>query len=545
LCFDKSGTRTVRNTRERKMPQFTSLLFIGHAGFLLRHKGVSLLCDPWVSEGGAFLHSWHQFPPNDFLDKRALFDADYLYISHSHEDHFDKEFLTAFPKSKVTVVIADFLSDSFANEISALGFARIVRLKDGEVYELANDFKVSVFKDQSLYKVDSSILIEAGPTVILDSNDCHIAEEYYPRFKDRGIDILFKQFSGAMWFPAAYGYPEAKEKQVSAGIRKSLLDGFTMLAEGVGAKHVVHCAGPPCFLDEDSFRLNFGENNIFPDQHDVFSDLSQRLSGKLHLLLPGDGIQVEGSGELKIVSRSGLDFRFKKKLLIEYQKKRAPLIKAYLNHLPRPEEGFVLKFADYIQSLLSSSDQMRRKIDALVKFTLTGANGGSVYVDTRKQSFSVSQSSSDSPNYHFTLATPIAKQLVEGIIDWETVLLSLRFSARRQPDQYNWPLFALLRYGQEPKLLAEIERIMKESEFQTISVQDGNRKYRIQRYCPHAGEDLSYATLENGRLTCSRHRWSFDLRAGGACVAGGNIPLRICEESCEDELSEEEVSGHV
>ena len=109
-----------------------SLRFLGHAGFLLQYRGVRLLCDPWLSDSGAFLHRWHQYPPNDMIDRRPLAAAEYLYISHAHEDHCDKDFLRAFPKDKVTVLLADFASERLARSLAALGFRRIVRLQDWE-----------------------------------------------------------------------------------------------------------------------------------------------------------------------------------------------------------------------------------------------------------------------------------------------------------------------------------------------------------------------------------------------------------------------------
>jgi UDP-MurNAc hydroxylase len=505
------------------------LQFIGHAGFVIQQNGVSLVCDPWFSKTGAFMASWHQFPPNDFVDLQTVYNADYLYISHEHDDHFDEDFLETFPKEKTLVIIADFLSDSLARKVAALGFPRIVKLRDFQDYRLADNFSVCIFRDQTLYKAYSVLLIKADGVTILNKNDCHIQDQHFPLFKTREIDLLLAQFSGAMWYPAAYEYDAKKEREIVAGIRKDLLNGFVEFANRIGAKHVAHCAGPACFLENQAFRLNFKENSIFYDQHDVWPELSERIKGNLHVVLPGDTLKFGEEGELQVTRSRDFDFSRKKDFLLQYKGQRGPLIKAYLDSLPRPEEGFREQFLAYISHLFAANSWLQSKVNALVAFRILGPHGGSVYVDTRDNRFTVCSRSEERPNYVFYLEGPIAKVLVDGEKTWEEVLLSLRFRAKRDPDVYNWPLFAILRYGHEPQLLAQIEQLMRERENESIVVYDGNKAYRIQRHCPHAGEDLTYATVQEGKLVCRRHHWTFDLRTGGICMRGGNVSLKIYE----------------
>ncbi len=66
--------------------------------------------------------------------------------------------------------------------------------------------------------------------------------------------------------------------------------------------------------------------------------------------------------------------------------------------------------------------------------------------------------------------------------------------------------------------------------------------YKIQRSCPHLGEDLKNATIKNGILVCPRHQWSFDLSSNGKCVSGGNRDLPIYSIT---DLDESENTGCV
>ena len=60
---------------------------LGHAGMFIETAGGSILCDPVV--GPTFFGSWFPFPDNRALDWERFGNADFLYVSHRHRDHFD------------------------------------------------------------------------------------------------------------------------------------------------------------------------------------------------------------------------------------------------------------------------------------------------------------------------------------------------------------------------------------------------------------------------------------------------------------------------
>ncbi|HST65928.1 MAG TPA: MBL fold metallo-hydrolase, partial [Mycobacteriales bacterium] len=66
-----------------------SVRYLGHAGFVVEAAGVRLLMDPWFYP--AFLGSWFPYPDNrPLLPEVTGTSFDYLYVSHTHEDHFDE-----------------------------------------------------------------------------------------------------------------------------------------------------------------------------------------------------------------------------------------------------------------------------------------------------------------------------------------------------------------------------------------------------------------------------------------------------------------------
>src|SRR5712671_6501108 len=75
--------------------------YLGHAGFVVETEGAVVVADPWVSRHGAFASAWMQLPQNHHLAplvRRKLEDPRkprFVYVSHEHGDHFDREFLAS------------------------------------------------------------------------------------------------------------------------------------------------------------------------------------------------------------------------------------------------------------------------------------------------------------------------------------------------------------------------------------------------------------------------------------------------------------------
>src|SRR5229473_1929677 len=98
------------------------LHYLGHAGWLFEEGGTTLVCDPWLSQQGAFYASWFQFPANDHV--RLPREVDAIYISHAHEDHFDPETLTQFRRDTL-ILIANFNDPVLLEELDSLGFTNV------------------------------------------------------------------------------------------------------------------------------------------------------------------------------------------------------------------------------------------------------------------------------------------------------------------------------------------------------------------------------------------------------------------------------------
>ncbi len=116
------------------------------------------------------------------------------------------------------------------------------------------------------------------------------------------FDAQIVQFSGAIWYPIAYDFPPELKDRLARDKRVNQMARARQYIEWVDAAHVLPCAGPPAFLDDDLFALNDVDRdpaNIFPDQA-VFLELL-RDSGidRGALVVPGSVVDLE-AGECKV-----------------------------------------------------------------------------------------------------------------------------------------------------------------------------------------------------------------------------------------------------
>ena len=139
---------------------------------------------------------------------------------------------------------------------------------------------------------DCAFIIQSPTETILDLNDLKIPQVdlawVAANFR---IDTLLMQYSGANWHPHVYSYPPAKKRALA---RNKIFTKYRHVADVVHALEpamVVPCAGPPCFLDDELFELNFSEHSIFPGADDFYRfAASEGFAERVRVLMPGDEV---------------------------------------------------------------------------------------------------------------------------------------------------------------------------------------------------------------------------------------------------------------
>ena len=500
---------------------------LGHAGLFIQTHAGSVLCDAWVNP--AFFGSWFPFPDNSELDWDNLGQADYLYVSHLHRDHFDAELLSRHVRKDITVLLPEYPTDELERELAALGFTTFLRTESGVPVERDGlRIMITSLTGPSDGPIgDSALSLDDGRTVLLNQNDAHPLDiEALREFGD--VHAYFTQFSGAIWWPMVYDLPEGAKREFARRKRAGQSDRALRYIDAVGAAHVFPNAGPPCFLDEELFDLNghgVDGASIFTDQPQFLAELrAARPAVSAHLLLPGTVAQLDGphctlthqqhtDGEIRHI------FEEKTEYLRELQARKQP-------ELVRERESRAPVAADLLERLKAWWEPLLKRADNICEGV-----GGPVRLDAGDLSVvvdfparEVRSYAGESCRYRLsTTADLIATNVARHEVDWSNSLfLSCRFTARRV-GQYNEYVYIFFKCLSEERIdYVENWYDERNDDGQDIEL-DG---WRVQRRCPHLRADLTkFGSVDNGVLTCALHGWRFDL-ASGRCLTSAGHEIR-------------------
>ena len=178
---------------------------IGHAGLYIETKDCNILCDPWKHENPQFFGSWYVYPDNSNLHWDIMIqNTDYLYVSHTHRDHFDSKFLTelANRNEKVHVILPDYFYPFLKEELNKIGFNKFIigEFKCGDTTMVT--YPANTIDRE---REDSALVVDEDFT-FLNFNDSTIElshkKDILKRFKT--VEMAAGQFSGANWWPVCY-----------------------------------------------------------------------------------------------------------------------------------------------------------------------------------------------------------------------------------------------------------------------------------------------------------------------------------------------------
>ena len=516
---------------------------LGHAGLRIDAPGVRLLADPWVSEGGAFLGSWFPFPDNAHLPRALLHDVDVVVVSHEHLDHLDLEFVAGLA-THVPVVVPRYPSTIMQRRLRDVCRTRVVTLDAWQRYPLGDHGDwLTVIPEQCPMSHDAAVLVSVAGRSVLHANDARISLSQVRRaMAEVGgpVDLMGVQMSGASWHPVCYDYEEADLVRISEAKRTGKFKAVTRLTRSVRPRLVMPYAGPPCFLDPDLFEHNggLGRMGIFPDQSEALTWLRDHLPEQRGVvLLPGDRLVLDDEPHVR-ADPQWSDFTLesspaqRRSYLEAYAARRRPAIERAWADNPEPaaDSGLAQRFAEHFESLATLSSYFLARIAITLRFEVSGPAGGTWDVRIGPDRVAVDlDGGAGHADYLLRLDARWLEGVVSGRTRWEELLLSLRFTARREPDVYNDYLVGLLKHADLAALRAVEEFEAARDPFEQIEVEDRGRRIRISRYCPHAGEDLAETgVVSNGTLRCLGHNFEYDLTTG-ECTNARSEPIVVSE----------------
>jgi UDP-MurNAc hydroxylase len=497
---------------------------LGHASVLIETAHGSVLTDPWVNP--AYFGSWFPFPDNSGLDWDTIGQADYLFVSHLHRDHFDPENLRKHVSKKATVLLPEYPTTELEDALRDIGFSSFVKPVSEEPVTVDGlELMIQALTSPTDGPIgDSSLWLSDGRYRLLNQNDARPAE--LSVFRELGpVDAYLVQFSGAIWFPMVYELPARAKQAMGRSKRDRQFDRTLRYIEELGASYVFPTAGPPCFLDEELWGFNdiFGdESNIFPDQVVYLDWLRSKGHDEGRLLLPGTiadlaepGCPVRHPFEPETIYASA---EIKAAYLQDMQVRRMPEVEAARASWAHPDVDILGELSEWFTPLLEEAEHIAAGIDGGVRFTCEDAERGDVDVLIDFAGREVRLYADEKVRYRFrTRRAYVEKLIAEHEIDWvNSLFLSCRFSAQRI-GPYNEFVYVFFKCLSEERLnYAEgwfAEQNAAEAA-ETITL-DG---WEMQRRCPHLKADLSrFGKIEEGVLTCQMHGWRWRL-ADGKCL---------------------------
>jgi UDP-MurNAc hydroxylase len=513
------------------------ITFLGHVGFFVETRGGSVLCDPWFTP--AYFGSWFPFPRNDGLDPERFASPDYLYISHLHRDHFDPAWLATHVDRRARVLLPEFGVPYLERELRAIGFDDFVQMHSGETATLEGGLEATTLAftapaDGPLG--DSLIVLDDGTARVLNQNDARPGD--LDALRALGpFDAQMVQFSGAIWYPIAYDFPNALKQKLAADKRINQMARAQQYVEWIDARHVFPCAGPPAFLDADLDAFNDVSRdpaNIFPDQTVFLEQLEAAGIDTAALIVPGSVIELDG-GECKITqpdsdARVMRPFVEKGAYLDEYRHDWESWLVAERASWSHGRRDLVAELASWFEPLLDRAPITSAGVAGNVVLDVgePDANVCIDFVESRVRAWR---------GEAYVYKIDVDRRLVEALLerhteDWvNSLFLSCRFVAHR-PDPANFNEYVMTFFkALSPDRIAYVEQCYRE---QRKRVGDDFERdgWRIERWCPHRQADLSrFGEIEDGILTCSLHHWQFEL-ATGRCLTSDDKHLR-CERITE------------
>lgn len=225
---------------------------LSHAGLLVEHAGVRVVCDPWLV-GSCYWRSWWNFPEPD-PELIADLRADFVYLTHLHWDHFHGPSLRKLFRPATRILVPKVPTRRMVADLEYLGFGDVVEIPHGGSYALAPDFTLRSY--QFGLGVDSAVVLAGAGTTIFNCNDAkffglplrQILRDF-PR-----IDFLLRSHSSAG--PIPHCVENCERLPADSFAMSDSADQFARCALHVGARYAIPFASNHCFLHKETLSYN-------------------------------------------------------------------------------------------------------------------------------------------------------------------------------------------------------------------------------------------------------------------------------------------------
>ena len=329
---------------------------------------------------------------------------------------------------------------------------------------------------------------------------------------DGPIDVAFLQFSGAIWYPMVYDYPDNAQHILGHKKRVAQSARAFRYIEVLDPAFVVPSAGPPCFLDDDLFEHNDihgNEWNTFPDQPTFLRYIEEQGRAGGRLMLPGTVADIApGRMDVTHPVDPATIFDDKRAYLEAYQARKRPVIADERARWQRPRVDLLAELQAWWNPLLEQADMICAGIDQPV---LLDCEDEQIVIDFEERVVRRPRED-ENPRYQFAVPRDLVDHLVhDKVDDWVNELfLSMRFTAHRR-GPYNDYIYTWFKCLNEERLQYAEGFYAEHGPTQGTFELAG---YNVQRRCPHMKADLTRFASGRGR--------GHDLRPARLAVGPGH-----------------------
>lgn len=213
---------------------------------ILEGKDSKVLCDPWVTFEDQSVSGFYNFPKCTYTREQvAAIAPDFIYVTHTHPDHFDPPTLALFDP-KTPILVADYDQNFTARMAQEAGFTDIRIVPKDSGLTLNGDDHVWIEPAANSPEVDSIATFRIDGMTALNANDniFHGGQCEALRDKVGGIDIGLLPSGAHGPFPMFFeNFPAAEKQELSEQRAIRLKDSFVNYIKATGAQKVVPIAG--------------------------------------------------------------------------------------------------------------------------------------------------------------------------------------------------------------------------------------------------------------------------------------------------------------
>ena len=186
-------------------------------------KNTRVLCDPWVTSANNSRSGLYNFPKLKIKrEELPNLKPDFIYISHTHADHFDPDTLSVFDK-EIPSLVSWYTHNFTEKAVKNVGF-KDVRVSDPNKPLNLNGKDTCWIEPSAKYSaVDSIGVFSIDGFNILNANDCGFNYDQCKSLKERFKVIDAACIPSGMQgpYPAFYDNLTLKEKKQESEKKKN------------------------------------------------------------------------------------------------------------------------------------------------------------------------------------------------------------------------------------------------------------------------------------------------------------------------------------